>query len=990
MSVAVSMNTQTENYQLDNSLTLFPPSSTSITVRAIALTLTQQHNTLIEAILTFEVTPLIYQRIDNEGLFELLPELCACPDFKEFLPNANIEIEARLKPNWLPNLTPHLNNIPAYFNSLNSWQPDNPLLSTSSWLAKQVKQEETGYRTFWDYLATDAITSDRIEPEKINEAITNFIIDSTAANLQFLSEEAIDRAINEVTEQLENLLDPSLFEFNEASLSPALEEIAKTLGLASSRQFEPSQTQNTSPPILQTIANFFTAENWFFVRIQDEQILQIAVNGQNGKLTCYAQAIEEQSLFIFYSICPIPAPESQRQALAEFLTQVNYDLIIGNFQLDLTSGQIRYKTSLDVSDSTLSTTQIKNLIYTNITMMDSHLPEILSVINNSSTAWDVIPFKENLTSANFNGKNGFNKSKQIAVTQEDNQLLDFSQTTPQLERQNNPLSLSDQPPSDIEYNPQLETTLDRDQELDDSQTLPQLDRENTSSSLSDQPPSDIESDRQIETTQESDQELDNSQKLFQIIQENTALYLPPRPLENVENNQQIETAQESDRELDNSQTLPQLDGENTPLSLPDQPLEDVEDSQQAETTQEKDRELDYSQTVPQLNRENTPLSLLHKPLEDVEDSQQAETAQEKERELDYSQTVPQLARENTPLSLPEDRASDVEYSQQIETTQEEKQELDNSQIIPKIELENTPLSWDTERPEYIEDRQQVETPQEKNQQLQDTQTLLNPVCDVARTPSQPPQNNPLTILTEQPDPTKQPEKISLQTDVLSDLTEEEIASFESAMQLVKAGKLNTAKTILTQLKNNLSGELGEEGEQIFYAANNIFLMTNLSPARINELNGYDKILPPNVQNIIPALINPNLESNSIKIDCEFAADGLVSKIYLQVGTQTVAKELKSYFGTLKQIYRYWDISSNLKPLLQRIKSISKEQLKQSVPATRETLRSVQRLPACIQQRLFQLATEKLESHLEVDILIEIGELKELLAKTKRILDMEFP
>src|SRR4028118_2382646 len=397
------MNTHTENYQLDNSLTLFPPSSTPITVRAIALTLTQQHNTLIEAILTFEVSPLIYQRIDNEGLFELLPELCACPDFKEFLPNANIEIEARLKPNWLPNLTPHLNNIPAYFNSLNSWQPDNPLLSTSSWLAQQVKQEETGYRTFWDYLATDAITSDRIEPEKLNEAITNFIIASTAANLQFLSEEAIDRSINEVAKQLENLLDPSLFEFNEASLSPALEEIAKTLDrLASSRQFEPSQTQNTSPHILQTIANFFTAENWFFVRIQDEQILQIAVNGQNGKLTCYAQVIEEQSLFIFYSICPIPAPESQRQALAEFLTQVNYDLIIGNFQLDLKSGQIRYKTSLDVSDSTLSTTQIKNLIYTNITMMDSHLPEILSVINNSSTAWDVIPFKENLTSVNFN------------------------------------------------------------------------------------------------------------------------------------------------------------------------------------------------------------------------------------------------------------------------------------------------------------------------------------------------------------------------------------------------------------------------------------------------------------------------------------------------------------------------------------------------------------------------------------------------------------
>ena len=884
------MNTQTENYQLDNSLTLIPPSSSGVTVRAIALTFTQQHNTPIEVILTFEITPIIYQRADSEGWFDLLPELRACPDSPEFHPNANIEIAARLKPDLLPNLTPYLNNIPDYFKNLNSSQPDNPLLSTSSWLALRVNQETTGYRTFWDYLPSDAIAIDRIEPEKINEALTNFFIDSTAANLQFLSEEALDRAIDEVALKLESLLEPSLFEFNETSISSVLEEIAKTFEqLAPSGQFELAQTDDTSPNILQSIADFFTAENLSFIRVQSEPILQIAVGGQNGKLTCYAQVIEEQSLLIFYSICPIQAPESQRQALAEFLTKINYDLIIGNFQLDLTSGQIRYKTCLDVSDSTPSTTQIKNLVYTNITMMDTHLPEILSIINNSPPPLDSIPFPDPLPTSYSSEKNARIKdSKKIAAIQDNIQQLDF-------------------------------------------------DRETTSPLCS----------GESEDVQDSDRA-------------KTILPLHSEESEDVQDSDRAEPIQEKDQKLDFSRSLPQPDRETTFLSLDVEIPEDIECEQTVENYPDKDEQLQETQTLSQSEQENSLLSL---PLErsfDVENNPIIENYLDKDEQLQDTQTLSQPEQENSLPPSPLERSSDVEYSPTTENYQDENQQFQDILTTSKIERRNS------------------------------HSFSISELYEVARKPSQPLQDNSLTTtLTEQVDPTQQPENFSLNPDILSDLTEEETASFESAIQLIKTGKLNAAKTILAAVKNNMTGELGEEGEQIFYTANNLFLVTNLPPASINQLNGYDKIMPPNVQNIIPILINPKLEGNSIKIDCEFAADGLVSQIYAQVGAKTVAKELKPYFGTLKQIYRYWDISSQLKPLLERIKNIGSDRLKQSSQTTRDTLRSSERLPPCIQTRLLQLAAEKLGSQLEVDILIELGELQELLAKTKRILNTEF-
>ncbi|HAJ58547.1 MAG TPA: YbjN domain-containing protein [Cyanobacteria bacterium UBA8543] len=647
------------------------------------------------------------------------------------------------------------------------------------------------------------MTSDRIDPEKINDATINFFTDWTEANLQLVSEEAIERAIREVTNGLEKWVDTSLSNLNEASISSVLESIAKTFERsASSSQFQPNQTTNTSPNIWQAIANFFTDEDWPFVQIQGEQILQMAVSVQNEKWTCYAQAIEEQSLFIFYSICPIKAPESKRQVLAEFLTKVNYDLIIGNFQLDLTSGQIRYKTSIDVSDSTLSMTQIKNLVYTNVTMMDSHLPEILSIINSESPS-DAIISKETPPSSDFN--------------------------------------------------------------------------------------------EQIDDAKES---------------------------------QQVAVATSQHQQLCNSQARELPAQENTPPSEPSFQEDDVEESQLVVANQDKHQELCDAQTRALPAQGNTPPShILHLEAEPPKPCSQVEPGNENIEDL-----PPPGARSEP---------SEVSF-----------------------------------QPDDVENSQDVAANREKHQQLYDAQARALPALD-----------NPVaTNLKEQADIPFQEEKSSIETDVLSELTTEETASFESAMQLAKAGKLNAAKTILAQLKNNLIAELGSEGEQIFYGANNLFQLANLPPARINELNGFDKVLPPGVQNLIPVLINPFLECNSVKIDYEFAADKLVSQIQVQVGAKTATLKLKSYFGTLKHIYRYWDISSQLKPLLQRIRSMSNSQLQLSVnSATIATLNSLENIPDQIQSRLLQLATEKLESQFQVDVLLEIGDLQALLAQTKRIL-----
>jgi hypothetical protein len=379
------MTTHTENHQLDSKLTLRDRTPSPLNVRAVSLSLTKLDHQLIECRLTFFVNPELYQRIDTQSLFNLKPELRGSLTAGEFISESNIEITASLKPDLLTHLTPHLANVSTYLTTLSEQQPENPLLSTESWLALQVKQFQTGYRTFWDYLSPEAMTADTIDSEKVNDAIVIFFKDWAEVNLQTMSNDAVSQALEEVTRGFEEWVDTTLSNLNEEGIAQAIESMGKAFA-----ELADSSSSGFSNKILSTIVNFFTEDDWSFTKIQGSPVLRMAFQGKNGKWTCYAKARTEKAQFVFYSICPVSVPESKRLAIAEFITRANYSTIIGNFELDFVSGEIRYKTSIDVEGSTLTFPQIKQLVYTNLMMMDEYLPGIISVIDGDVEARDAI------------------------------------------------------------------------------------------------------------------------------------------------------------------------------------------------------------------------------------------------------------------------------------------------------------------------------------------------------------------------------------------------------------------------------------------------------------------------------------------------------------------------------------------------------------------------------------------------------------------------
>lgn len=154
------------------------------------------------------------------------------------------------------------------------------------------------------------------------------------------------------------------------------------------------QDTSSAPSIFQAMVNFFKEYDLSFQEIEENQALALGFEGKNGKYKSLAIAREEEHQMIFYSVCPVNATKSKLQAIAEFITKTNYGMIIGNFELDFKDGEIRYKTSIDVEDETLTSTLIKQLVFTNVAMMDKYLPGIRSIIEDNESPDEAISHVE--------------------------------------------------------------------------------------------------------------------------------------------------------------------------------------------------------------------------------------------------------------------------------------------------------------------------------------------------------------------------------------------------------------------------------------------------------------------------------------------------------------------------------------------------------------------------------------------------------------------
>ena len=142
--------------------------------------------------------------------------------------------------------------------------------------------------------------------------------------------------------------------------------------------------------IFDTTLAFFNGDGWPVQVLEEDQVIGTQFRGENDQWNCFVEANQEKNQLVFYSVCRTNVPTEKRQSMAEFLTRANFGLIIGNFEMDYRDGQVRYKTSLDVEDTTVSETLVRNMVYANVTLMGHYLPGVMKVIYSNLTPLQIL------------------------------------------------------------------------------------------------------------------------------------------------------------------------------------------------------------------------------------------------------------------------------------------------------------------------------------------------------------------------------------------------------------------------------------------------------------------------------------------------------------------------------------------------------------------------------------------------------------------------
>lgn len=328
-----------------------------------------------------------YRTILKHQYFNLRSELSQDPSTTRFRSGAPILITLTLSPLSAEKFEEPFDTQEAFANFLRDMgetDPDAECLQEGNWLALRISQQqksgETTYRTLWDFCDWKAAA----KGEDIGQVLFNGFSD-------FAQSSGLDQELSQVLgdELLSAEFLQSLFgtteagEKNTAATQDPLEKaIGQILEDAVGNAFD--FTGSTPGPAAESpfnqLVRFLVDEGWGFSRISGQEALNIDFQGSHLRWMCYARYLPESRYLLFYSYYPFSIPKEQLPFAVEFITQANFNMVNGNFEIDMDQGQIRYKTSLWVEKMSASQEAFRQLIFTNVNIADDYFPGIQKML----------------------------------------------------------------------------------------------------------------------------------------------------------------------------------------------------------------------------------------------------------------------------------------------------------------------------------------------------------------------------------------------------------------------------------------------------------------------------------------------------------------------------------------------------------------------------------------------------------------------------------
>ena len=160
--------------------------------------------------------------------------------------------------------------------------------------------------------------------------------------------------------------------------------------------------KNTAPPhhnetpIVDCLKQYFNDKQWHYTHYRpktgdSQQSHHLSLRMRHKKIDCgYLFRVQEKNkLLAIYGILPFLIPESHQSAALLLITQINYDMLIGNLEMDVNDGEIRYKNAIDVEAVGIDTEIIEHSLQSVVAMTTVASELFGDLINNQDPAEDM-------------------------------------------------------------------------------------------------------------------------------------------------------------------------------------------------------------------------------------------------------------------------------------------------------------------------------------------------------------------------------------------------------------------------------------------------------------------------------------------------------------------------------------------------------------------------------------------------------------------------
>lgn len=130
--------------------------------------------------------------------------------------------------------------------------------------------------------------------------------------------------------------------------------------------------------LLDTAQAFFNEAEWAY-EVDDNSTIRAIYEGDTIDFPVYIIANEDDQQLGVYGVLPKHVDDAYRLPVGAFLAALNYGLKIGNFEIDLGDGEVRFRADIDIEGGVLTAAMVRSMAASCVLNVDLYAPAIHGV-----------------------------------------------------------------------------------------------------------------------------------------------------------------------------------------------------------------------------------------------------------------------------------------------------------------------------------------------------------------------------------------------------------------------------------------------------------------------------------------------------------------------------------------------------------------------------------------------------------------------------------